>query len=305
MPYGESGGLSASDIALLNGNCGRSNSNDGFGDGNSGWWIILFLIFALGGWGRGFGGFGGGYGNGFGGSIGGVTDGYVLASDFAQVDRKLDSISNGICDSTFALNNTMTNGFANVQNTLCQGFSGVNNAITTNGYETRLGVQGLSASLANCCCDLKTQIADCCCQTQSGIQQVNYNMAMNTNTLQNAMCLNTRDIIDNQNANYRALHDEIVANRIEDKNAQIAAQQNEINSLRLQASQANQNAVLQAAMDANTAEIIRRTGNDCPVNAYVVQPPTPVNFPTNCCGTFTGYGYNNNYNSCGCNCGCC
>ena len=44
----------------------------------------------------------------------------------------------------------MTNGFANVQNTLCQGFSGINNAITTNGYETRLGVQGLSASLADC-----------------------------------------------------------------------------------------------------------------------------------------------------------
>lgn len=302
MNYGE-GALSASDVALLN-NCGRNNSNDGFGDGNGAWWIILFLIFALGGWGRGFGGFGGGYGNGFGGSTGGVTDGYVLASDFAQVDRKLDSISNGICDSTFALNNTMTNGFANVQNTLCQGFAGVNNAITTNGYETRLGVQGLSASLANCCCDLKTQIADCCCTTQRGIDQVNYNMAMNTNTLQNAMSMNTRDIIDNQNANYRALHDEIVANRIEDKNAQIAQQQNEINSLRLQASQANQNAVLQAAMDANTAEIIRRTGNDCPVNAYVVQPPTPVQFPTNCCGQFTGYngyGYNNN---CGCN-SCC
>lgn len=158
MNYGD-GALSASDVALLN-NCGRNNSNDGFGDGNA-WWIVLFLIFALGGWGRSFGGFGGGYGSGFGGSTGGVTDGYVLASDFAQVDRKLDSISNGICDSTFALNNTMTNGFANVQNTLCQGFSGVNNAITTNGYETRLGVQGLSASLANCCCDLKTQIADC------------------------------------------------------------------------------------------------------------------------------------------------
>ena len=295
MNYGE-GALSASDVALLN-NCGRNNSNDGFGDGNA-WWIVLFLIFALGGWGRGFGGFGGGYGNGFGGFTSGVTDGYVLASDFAQVDRKLDSISNGICDSTFALNNTMTNGFANVQNTLCQGFSGVNNAITTNGYETRLGVQGLSASLANCCCDLKTQIADCCCTTQRGIDGINYNMAMNTNTLQNAMCLNTRDIIDNQNANYRALHDEIVANRIEDKNAQIQAQQNEINSLRLAASQANQNAVLQARMDANTAEIIRRTGNDCPVPAFIVPNP-------NCCYNYqvTGYGYNNN--NCGCNCGCC
>lgn len=292
MNYGE-GALSASDVALLN-NCGRSNSGDGFGDGNGAWWIVLFLIFALGGWGRGFGGFGGGYGSGAG--TGGVTDGYVLASDFAQVDRKLDSISNGICDSTFALNNTMTNGFASVQNTLCQGFAGINNAITTNGYETRLGVQGLSASLANCCCDLKTQIADCCCQVNRGIDGINYNMAMNTNTLQNAMCLNTRDIIDNQNANYRALHDEIVANRIEDKNAQIAQQQNEINSLRLAASQANQNAVLQARMDANTAEIIRRTGNDCPIPAYVVPNP-------NCCYNYnvTGFGYNN---GCGCN-SCC
>ena len=296
MAYGESN-LSPADIAVLSGNTGRNNSGDncGFGDGNGAWWIVLFLIFALGGWGRGFGGFGGGYG-GFGGSTGGVADNYVLTSDFAQVDRKLDTIANGICDSTFALNNTMTNGFANVQNTLCQGFSGVNNAITTNGYETRLGVQGLSASLANCCCDLKTQIADCCCTTQRGLDGINYNMAMNTNALQNAMCLNTRDIIDNQNANYRALHDEIVANRIEDKNAQIAAQQNEINALRLSASQANQNAVLQARMDANTAEIIRRTGNDCPTPAYIVPNP-------NCCYNYqvNGYEYNN---GCGCN-SCC
>lgn len=295
MNYGE-GALSASDVALLN-NCGRSNSGDGFGEGNGAWWIVLFLIFALGGWGRGFGGFGGGYGSNYGGSTGnGVTDGYVLASDFAQVDRKLDTLSNGICDSTFALNNTMTNGFANVQNTLCQGFSGVNQAIATNGYETRLGVQSLASQLANCCCDLRQQISDCCCTTQRGLDGVNYNMAMNTNSIQQTLYNNTRDIIESNNANYRALHDEIVANRIEDKNAQIAQQQNEINSLRLAASQANQNAVLQARMDANTAEIIRRTGNDCPIPAYVVPNP-------NCCYNYnvTGFGYNN---GCGCN-SCC
>ena len=295
MNYGD-GALSASDVALLN-NCGRSNSGDGFGEGNGAWWIVLFLIFALGGWGRGFGGFGGGYGSNYGGSTGnGVTDGYVLASDFAQVDRKLDTLSNGICDSTFALNNTMTNGFANVQNTLCQGFSGVNQAIATNGYETRLGVQSLASQLANCCCDLRQQISDCCCTTQRGLDGVNYNMAMNTNSIQQTLYNNTRDIIESNNANYRALHDEIVANRIEDKNAQIAQQQNEINSLRLAASQANQNAVLQARMDANTAEIIRRTGNDCPIPAYVVPNP-------NCCYNYnvTGFGYNN---GCGCN-SCC
>ena len=264
--------LSPADVAVLSGNTGNNN---GWGDNNC-WWILLFLIF---GWGRN--------GN-FGGNNGGVADNYVLATDFATIERKLDTISNGICDSTFALNNTMTNGFANVQNTLCQGFSGINNAITTNGYETRLGVQGLSAQLANCCCDIRQQISDCCCQNLRGIDNINYNMAMNTNNLQQTLCNNTRDIIDNQNANYRALHDEIVANRIEDKNAQIAAQQNEINALRLSASQANQNAVIKAAMDANTAEIIRRTGNDCPIPSYIVPNP-------NCCYNYTvnGCGYNN------------
>lgn len=277
MSYGE--GLSASDVALLNNSCGRNNSYDGFGEGNGAWWIVLFLIFALGGWGRGFGnGFGGGFGN----SSGGVADGYVLASDFAQVDRKLDTLSNGICDSTFALNNTMTNGFANVQNTLCQGFSGVNQAITTNGYETRLGVQNLTSQLANCCCDLRQQISDTSCATQRGLDGINYNMAMNTNSIQQTLSNNTRDIIESNNANYRALHDEIVANRIEDKNAQIQAQQNEINSLRLAASQERQNSYLIDQL------------KPCPSPSYIVPNP-------NCCYNYgvNGFGYNS---SCGCNC---
>ena len=288
MAYGE-GGLSASDIALIQDrNC--SNNGYGFGEGN-GWWIVLFLLVLLGGWGRGFGN-GYGYG-GFGGSTGGVADNYVLTSDFAQVDRKLDTISNGICDSTFALNNTMTNGFANVQNTLCQGFAGINTAITTNGYETRLGVQSLAAQLANCCCDLGKQISDCCCQTNANIKDVSYNIAMGNNAIQQTLCNNTRDIIDNQNANYRALHDEIVANRIEDKNAQIAAQQNEINALRLAASQEKQNAYITANQTAQTAELIRRLGADCPTPAYIVPNP-------NCCYNYqvTGCGYGNGCNSC-------
>ena len=277
MSYGD--GLSASDVALLNNSCGRNNSYDGFGEGNGAWWIVLFLIFALGGWGRGFGN---GFGGGFGSSSGGVTDGYVLASDFAQVDRKLDTLSNGICDSTFALNNTMTNGFANVQNTLCQGFSGVNQAIVQNGYETRLGVQNLNSQLANCCCDIRQQISDCCCTTQRGLDGVNYNMAMNTNSIQNILSNNTRDIIESNNANYRALHDEIVANRIEDKNAQIQAQQNEINSLRLAASQERQNSYLIDQL------------KPCPSPSYIVPNP-------NCCYNYgvNGFGYNS---SCGCNC---
>lgn len=51
MNYGE--GLSASDVALLS-NSGRNN--DGWGAEGGAWWIIIFLIFALGGFrGNGWG----------------------------------------------------------------------------------------------------------------------------------------------------------------------------------------------------------------------------------------------------------
>ena len=276
---------SLADIAAATGN--NSRNNDGFGRDGSWAWVLIFLIFALGGFGRNGYGFGGGTGSG-------AADNYVLASDFATLQRQLDSgfdrignrienVNNGLCDGFYAMNTGMLNGFGGVQQTLCQGFSGVNNAITQNGYETRLGVQGLSSQLANCCCDIKTQIADCCCTTQRGIDGINYNMAMNTNALQNTMCNNTRDIIESNNANYRALHDEIVANKLEAKNDRIAEQQNEINALRLAASQERQNNYLIDQL------------KPCPSPSYIVPNP-------NCCYSYNvnGYGYNNN---CGCNCG--
>lgn len=254
---GESG-LTASDVALLS---GRNGNNDGFGD-NGSWWVIIFLIFAFMGWGRNNNGFGGGNGSG-------ATDNYVLASDFATIQRQLSDgfgdltaqsryIQNGLCDGFYAMNTSLLNGFA-----------GVNNAIMTNGYETRNAINNVSSQLANCCCDIR-----------AGIQGVNYNLATNTCSLQNTMNMNTRDIVDTVNANYRALHDEIVANRIEDKNAQITAQQNEINALRLKASQEAQNNYLISQL------------KPCPDPAYIVPNPnccynyavTPVN--NCCCGNY-------------------
>ena len=259
------GMLSPADVAVLSGN-GRNTGNDAFGD-NGAWWIIIFLIFALGGFrGNGFGGFGG--------SGSGVGENYILATDFATIERKLDSISNGICDSTFALNNTVNNGFFGVQNSLTQGFAGLNTALLQGNY-------ALSSQLADCCCGVKTQLADCCCRIERGIDGINYNNALQTSALQQTLCNNTRDIIENQNANYRAIHEELVANKLEMKNDRIAEQQNEINALRLKASQEAQNAYL------------LRELKPCPEPAYVVNGPTPVNFPTNCCNTFSGF------NSCG------
>lgn len=269
--------LSPADVAVLSGNCGNNGNNNGYGFGDNGaWWIILFLIF---GWGRN------GFGNGFGGNGGGIADNYVLATDFANIERKIDGVNNGLCDGFYAMaqqfsntNQNIANSTASLQQTLCQGFSGINQNIVTNGYETRLGLNGLSSQLANCCCDIRQELADCCCKTQRGIDAVNYNMAMNTNSIQQTLCNNTRDIIENQNANYRALHDEIIANRMEDKNAQIMAQQNEINALRLSASQERQNAYLLSEL------------KPCPSPSYIVPNPNCCyNYAVtsnNCCGNY-------------------
>lgn len=274
--------LSPSDVALLAGNNGRNN--DGmFGD-NWAWIIVLFLIFAFGGWNNGFNG---NRGNG----SGSVMDSYVLASDFATIQRQLSDgfndltsqsryIQNGLCDGFYnqaqlinGVNTNIAGSTAALQNTLCQGFNGVNQGIVTNGYETRNAIQGVTSQLASCCCDIR-----------EGIQGVNYNLATNTCALQNTMNMNTRDIVDTVNANYRALHDELVANRIEDKNAQIQNQQAQITALQLAASQEKQ-----------TNYLLSQLGPKCPEAAYVVQPPQQVTFPTNCCGSLNTY--------CGCN-GC-
>lgn len=194
------------------------------------------------------------FGRGGWGGFGGGNDGYgpcaTQADVRAAVDQqtlisKLDRQTYGLADSTYALNNAITGGFHGVER----------------------------------------QLADCCCTTQRSIDGVNYNLAKGFCDLGNVMNGNTRDILENNNANTRAILDFLT-------NDKIATLTAENQSLKLSASQANQNAVLMAAMDANKAEILRRTGAECPTPAYVVQPPTPVHFPYNNCGCGNGaYGY--------------
>ena len=158
------GGYSLADIAAATGNNGRNN--DGFGSDGNWAWVLIFLIFALGGFGRNGYGFGGGSGTGS------VSDNYVLASDFATLQRQIDSATNmlerkadatqqGLCDGFYAMNTGMLNGFSGVQQAMCQGFSGINQAVVNQGYETRLGTQNLASQLAQCCCDIRQQISDC------------------------------------------------------------------------------------------------------------------------------------------------
>lgn len=191
--------------------------------------------------------FGGWNRNGFGGSEGAMNN-YVLNSDFATLQRQLSDGFNGV-----------EKGIDTIRNGLCDGF--YTNAQLINGVNTNILTNSNT---------IQSQIADSKYETAKGFCSVN-----------NSITLNARDIIDNQNANYRALHDEIIANRLEDKNAQIQAQQNEINALRLSASQSAQNEYL-----------LNSLRNGCPVNAQLVcgNQPIPVRYIDASCGCNSGCG---------------
>lgn len=227
------------------------NGNGGFGWGGD-WasWIILFLIFGMFGW--------GGYGN-----AGGVNNpagqGWATRAD----------INEG-----FALNN-LESGQRDILGSVTSGFHGVDNAICQLGYQTQQGFNNTNVALMQGHNALATQLANCCCETREAIQGVNYNLATQACDTRNTIQNSTRDIIDNQNANSRAILDFLTQDKI-------ATLQAENQSLKFAASQSAQNAYLTATMDANQAELLRRLGRDYPVSAYVVQPPTPVQFPNFC-----------------------
>lgn len=183
-----------------------NGSGNGFGFGGDGaWFLIILFLFAFCGWG------GNGWGNNAGNS-GGVVDGYVLASDFSNIERKMDLINGGLCDGFYAVNNTLLTGFGNAE-------------LSRANQQAAL-MQQLSA--------MQMQAANCCCENRASIAQVRYDMATQAcdtrNTVQNA----TRDIVENQNANSRAILDFLTNSKMRDLES--ANQE-----LRLAASQAAQN----------------------------------------------------------------
>ena len=203
---------------------------DGFGGGN-GWWIILFFIVLM-GWGRNS------WGNNAGNSDG-VVDGYVLTSDFANVERKIDSVNQGLCDGFYqqaqlvnGTNMAMANGFAQAE-------------LSRSNQQAAL-MQQLNA--------MQMQAANCCCENRAAIAQVRYDMAAQAcdtrNTVQNA----TRDIIDNANSNSRAILDFLTQSKLSDLQA-------ENQGLKLAASQAAQNSFLVSQLRPS------------PIPAYTVQNP--------------------------------
>jgi hypothetical protein len=164
---------------------------------------------------------------------------------------------------------------------LAAGFN--NSAVLSNLNDLALGQANLQHSLCQGFGDLGYRISDCCCATQRAIDGVNYNLATQGCETRTAIYNSSRDIIDNANANSRAILDFLTQDKISTLTAENQA-------LKFQASQSAQNAFITANQEAQTAELIRRLGRDNPVAAYVVPNPNccyqPVSF--NACGAGCG-----------------
>ena len=253
----------------LGADSGGSN-NGGFGGSfGEGLWavIILAILFGRGGFG-GFGGLGGGNSCGCGSPCATQAD-VRAAVDQQTLISKIDQQTYGLSDVFNSLNTNLNNNFR-----------GIDNAICTLGFQAQQGFAGLGAQLASCCCDI-----------ESGIERNTTQGVMNTNAIQQqiASCccdlekMNLQNRFDAQTTACNTLQaidklgDRIIG-YMSDRDTQNL--RDELQSYRLQASQAKQNQYLIDQL------------RPCPVPAYITCNPYAASY---------GFG---NYGNNGCGCGC-
>lgn len=266
--FGNSGPSLADIAAVTDGN----RNNDGMGYGGGMWWAWVLLIVL-------FGGFGGGYGwNNRGAAGAAYADEAVIqrALDTQSVIQKLDGINSGICSLGYDQLNQM---------------NGINNTILTSGFATQQAVNNNTVAGMQNTNALSRQLADCCCENRQAVADLKYTMATDTCAVTTAIERAAQSIMQNDNANYRQLHDEQVAIQMQALKEKNAEQASLIQSLNLAASQANQNQFFQGQL-----ENLYNRLNPCAQPAYVVPNP-------NCCYPNNGWPYVNTANEF--NGGCC
>lgn len=281
-----SGSPSLADIAAVTD--GNNRNNGGFGmDG--GWWAIIVLL-AL------FGGFGGNWGNNRGGNSGcgetvviappmgyGYSGGMGFAEAAVQrgfdnqaVVSKLDGLNAGVCslgyDQLIQMNNLERAGSNNTF------------AILNGQRDGQIAMmQGFNA--------MERQVADCCCENKMLNMETRFQMQQDTCDLKSAIYNSTRDITENDNANFRQLN-ETVRNGfntliLNQKDQYIAELERKLNAC-------DRDSALQG-----TASYIINSVRPAAVPAYPAANPNGMgNWSQN---VLQGYGNSN----CGCGNNCC
>lgn len=233
--------MSPADVVAL-----TNRNNDGMFGGNGAWWIIILFLFAFVGWG----------GNGWGGNgNSGAADNYVLASDFATVQRMISDATNSL---ERRLDNTQ-NGLCDLGYTQAQLINGVQVGQMQQGYETRIAVNGVGQKLSDCCCDIKQEIAG----VNNGLGRA----------IERGFCDTNYNLQAQHNATMIAI--DKVGDRVIDY----------LNSTRMQDLQAENQALKLAASQAVQNNYLVNTLRPTPVPSYQVQNPYCCN-NVGSCGSF-------------------
>lgn len=152
--------MSLSDIAAV-----TKNDDDSFG-GNGAWWIIVLFLFMFGsGWNRNAGSSNGEP----------VTEaGLCNAMNFNNLENAVGRLSDLTQNQTYQLGNSISNL----------------------GKEVALGQANLQLQASNNAAALSQQLANSSCETQRSIDNVNYNAAQNTASINANTTAQVQKVLD-------------------------------------------------------------------------------------------------------------
>ena len=270
---------------------GGNNGGGIFGNGGGDLWGFLLVLLLCGN------GMWGGLGGGFGGMMwpmmmGGMGGGFGLDYLYPWLNNS-EHISNGFRDqalqtSVSGIQNSITNGFGNVQQSLCSGFAGVN--ATVNGAQNAIAQQLYGNEIAS----LNRSFAEQTANTagfngvNSGIADVRYTLATEGCATRANETQNTQTLLNAVNAGVQSIKDQLCQDKIDSKNDEIAQLRQTIAMKDLAASQTAQNAFIAQGFSNEVDQLYNRL-NNCPVPTTPVYGRTPI---FTCGGNGCGCGNN-------------
>lgn len=256
-------------------NNGFGGSN-GFLGGDGIWAILLFaLLFGNGGWGNGGFGFGGnsfdnGYAwlsNGQKEIIQNTNNGFDTLHLSNQVEGVRDGVyglSNQICNSTSDVVSAINGGFSNAEiSANSRQIANMNQAFNSQ-IATLQGFNGLQKSLDNCCCE-----------NRLGIANLNSTILSENCADRAALADGLKDVLINQTANTQRILDEILRDRLDEKDNKIADLQRQLQTADLRASQTAQNAFISNSLN-NEIDLMYNRLVNCPIPSTPVYGRTPI-----------------------------